>query len=342
MSDRSSQPGDPSSLTQLYQLIVGYRTTQPIYVAAKLGIADLVAETPKTAHELAQATRAHAPSLRRLLLMLSSVGIFAEDTAGRFRTTPLGELLRRDHPQSQRSLSMMYGSAFFWKPWGELYEAVVSGQPAFDRVYGVSLFDYLSTHPEDAAIFNDAMTSISARDVSAILAAYDFSRFERIVDVGGGHGALLHAILSANPRLRGVLADLPAVVAGAAGWRSEPIAHRCSVVATDFFESVPDGADGYLMKLIVHDWNDEDAVKILRNCRRAIRPNGRLLLIEWVLKGPNEPDPGRALDLQMLVMFRGRERTEADFAALLREAGFSLMRVIPTSGPASIVESGPE
>jgi SAM-dependent methyltransferase len=329
-------------VTQLYQMMVGYRSTQPIYVAAKLGIADLVAETPKTADELAHATKAHAPSLRRLLLMLSSVGIFAEDTAGRFRATPLGELLRRDHPQSQRSLAMMFGSAFFWKPWGELCEAVLTGQPAFDRVYGVSLFDYLSTHSEDAAIFNDAMTSTSARDVSAILAAYDFSRFERIIDVGGGHGALLHAILSANTKLHGVLADLPAVLAGAAALRSEPIAHRCSIVGTDFFESVPDGADGYLMKTIVHDWNDEDALKILRNCRRAIRPNGRLLLIEWVLKGSNEPDPGRGLDMQMLVQFRGRERTEADFEALLREAGFSLMRVIPTSGPVSIVESRPE
>ncbi len=312
MSDLDSQPGDPSPVTQLYQMMVGYRSTQPIYVAAKLGIADLVAETPKTADESAHATKAHAPSLRRLLLMLSSVGIFAEDTAGRFRS------------------------------WGELCEAVLTGQPAFDRVYGVSLFDYLSTHPEDAAIFNDAMTSTSARDVSAILAAYDFSRFERIIDVGGGHGALLHAILSANTKLHGVLADLPAVLAGAAALRSEPIAHRCSIVGTDFFESVPDGADGYLMKTIVHDWNDEDALKILRNCRRAIRPNGRLLLIEWVLKGSNEPDPGRGLDMQMLVQFRGRERTEADFEALLREAGFSLMRVIPTSGPVSIVESRPE
>lgn len=342
MSDLGSQPGNPPPLTQLYQMIVGFRSTPPIYVAAKLGIADLVAERPKTADELAHATKAHAPSLRRLLLMLSSLGIFTEDTAGRFRATPLGELLRRDHPQSQRSLAMMLGSPFFWKPWGELCEAVLTGQPAFDRLYGVSLFDYLSTQPEDAAIFNDAMTSVSARDVPAILAAYDFSSFEQIVDVGGGHGALLHAILSAYPKLHGVLADLPAVLAGAAALKSAPIAARCILVGTDFFESVPGGADGYLMKTIVHDWNDEDALKILRNCRRAIQPNGRLLLIEWVLKGSNEPDEGRKLDLQMLVQFRGRERTKADFEALLRGAGFSLMRIIPTSTPVSIVESRPE
>ena len=343
MTERSSQPSDPAPLTQLFQMIAGYWTTQTIYVAAKLGIADLIAETPKTADELAQATKtkAHAPSLRRLLLMLSSLGIFAQDTAGRFRSTPLGGLLRRDHPQSQCSLAIMFGSAFLWKPWGELCETIVSGQPAFDRMYGVPLFDYLSTHPEDAAIFNDAMTSISAQVIPAIIAAYDFSRFERIVDVGGGHGAVLHAILSANPGLHGVLADLPAVVAGATALKSEPIARRCSALGTNFFESVPDGADCYLMKRILHDWNDEDALRILRNCRRAIRPNGTLVLIESVLKGPNQPDPGRARDLYMLALLGGQERTEADFATLLRKAGFSITRVIPTSDPASIVESHP-
>jgi SAM-dependent methyltransferase len=185
------------------------------------------------------------------------------------------------------------------------------------------------------------MTSISARDIPTILAAYDFSRFERVVDVGGGHGALLHAILSANPELRGVLADRSSVLADATAIRSEPIARRCSVVETNFFESVPDGADAYLMKHIVHDWSDEEALKILRNCRRAIQPDGRLLLIEAVLKGANEPDPGKGLDLIMLVLLKGRERTEAQFGALLRDAGFSLVRVIPTSGLMSIIESRP-
>jgi SAM-dependent methyltransferase len=341
MSDPNSQPTNPLLLTQLTQMIVGYRPTQAIYVAAKLGIADLVAETPRTADELAEATKSHAPSLRRLLLMLSSLGIFAEGAGGKFRATALGELLRRDHPQSQRSLAMMHGSAFFWKPWGALCEAIVTGPPAFNRVFGASLFDYLSTHPEDAAIFNEAMTSISARDIPTILAAYDFSRFERVVDVGGGHGALLHAILSANPELRGVLADRSPVLADATAIRSEAMARRCSVVETNFFDSVPDGADAYLMKHIVHDWSDEDVLKILRNCRRAIQPDGRLLLIEAVLKGANEPDPGKGLDLIMLVLLQGRERTEAEFGALLRDAGFSLMRVIPTSGLMSIIESRP-
>jgi len=258
MSDDNSRARDHSSLTKLSELIASYPATQAIYVAARLGIADLVAETPKTADEIADATKAHAPSLIRLLLMLSSIGIFTEDAAGRFRVTPLGELLRRDHPQSQRGMAIMYGSEFFWRPWGELYDAVTTGTSAFEQVYGVSLFNYLSTHPEAATIFNDAMTSVSSRDISTILAAYDFSRFERIVDVGGGHGALLEAILLANPKVRGVLADQPAVVANMPALPTRAIADRCEIAGVDFFTSVPQGADAYIMKYIIHDWDDQD------------------------------------------------------------------------------------
>jgi hypothetical protein len=297
---------------QLSQLIASYPATHAIYVAAKLGIADLVAEVPKTADELADETKSHAPSLSRVLLMLASIGIFSEDAAGRFRVTPLGELLRRDHPQSQRAIAVMYGSAFFWRPWGELYEAVMTGQSAFERVYGKSLFDYLSKHRDDAAIFND------------------------------GHGALLNAILLANPRVHGVLADQPTVLADIAASPAGSIADRCEIAGVDFFVSVPDAADAYILKYIIHDWDDRDALKILRNCRSAIRSNGRLLLIESVLKPSNEPDPGRGLDLTMLVLAPGgRERTEAQFAKLLDQAGFSLMHVIPTAETLSIVESKP-
>jgi SAM-dependent methyltransferase len=209
-------------------------------------------------------------------------------------------------------------------------------------MYGTSQFEYLAAHPDDAAIFNAAMTFLSSVDLPQILATYDFSHFERIVDVGGGHGALLHGILSANSKVRGVLADLPAVVAGAAALRIGAMADRCEVVGVDFFATVPEGADAYVMKHIIHDWNDEDALKILRNCRRAIRDDGKLLLIEHVLKPPSEPDPGRFFDMAMLVVTPGgRERSEADFRALLRDAGFSLSRGIPTVGPLSIVESRP-
>ncbi len=341
MTDQSSQLF-PAELRQMNQLIYGFMTSQAIAVAVKLGIADLLKEQRRTAEELANATNAHAPSLNRLLRMLTSVGIFAEDTNGRFQQTPLSELLRSDHPRSARALAIMLGSGFIWQPWGELQQAVMSGQSSFEHVFGGSAFEYFDSHPEVAEVFNAGMTSGSAIDAAAVVAAYDFSRFDRVVDVGGGHGALLHAILSANPKLSGVLADQPAVVAGAATLRGGSLTNRCAITGVDFFTSVPEGADGYIMKWIIHDWNDEDSLNILRNCRRAIRSDGTLLIVDAVLNPPNEPDPGKLMDLNMLVMAPGgRERTEAEFAALLRQADFSLTRVIPTAGTLSIIESQP-
>jgi hypothetical protein len=339
MTDQSSQLF-PAELRQVNQLIYGFMTSQAIAVAAKLGIADLLQEEPMTAEELAKATKAHAPSLNRLLRMLTSVGIFAEDTNGRFQQTPLSELLRSDHPRSARAWPIMFGSGFIWQPWGELQQAVMSGQSSFEHVFGS--FEYFASHPEVREVFNAGMTSGSAIDAAAVVAAYDFSRFDRVVDVGGGHGALLHAILSANLKLSGVLADQPAVVAGATTLRRGSLTNRCEIAGVDFFTSVPEGSDGHIMKWIIHDWNDEDSLKILRNCRRAIRSDGTLLIIDAVLNPPNEPDPGKLMDLNMLVMAQGgRERTEAEFAALLRQADFSLTRVIPTAGTLSIIESRP-
>lgn len=340
MSDQTSELF-PAELHQMTHLIFGFMSSQAIAVAAKLGIADLLKEERKSAEELANATKAHAPSLNRLLRMLTSVGIFAEDANGRFRQTPLSELLRIDHPRSARAYSIMFGSEFFWRPWGQLHAAVMSGRSALEQVFGATGFEYLASHPEVAEVFNAGMTSASAIDAAAVVAAYDFSRFDRVVDVGGGHGALLRAILSANPKPRGVLADRPAVVAGAEALRTGAMADRCEINGVDFFTSVPEGADAYIMKWIIHDWNDEDSLKILRNCRRAIRSDGTLLVVNAVLKPPNEPDPGKLMDLTMLVMPGGRERTAAEFAALLRQADFSLARVIPTAGSLSIIESRP-
>ncbi|MBV8056696.1 MAG: methyltransferase [Deltaproteobacteria bacterium] len=340
MGDQSSQPPDPTSWLRMNQLVLGFAASQAIAVAAKLGIADLVAEAPKTLEELAGATKAHAPSLRRLLLMLASIGIFAEDSNGRFRNTPLSETLRSDNPQSMQNYAVLNGEPWVWRPWGDLYHTVLTGEPAFDHMYGSSHFEYLAQHPDDAAVFDAAMSSF-AQIIPEILAAYDFSQFEQVVDVGGGQGTLLHGILSVNPKLRGVLADLPTVVAGAAALQKGPFANRCEIVGMDFFKAVPEGADAYVMKAVIHDWDNEPAVKILKNCRRAIRNDGKLLLMEHVLKPSNEPDPGRFMDLMMLVLLTGRERTETEFATLLRAAGFSLTRVIPTSGLLSIIESQP-
>jgi hypothetical protein len=341
MSDQSSQVACPAELGRMTELIFGFISSQAIAVAAKLGIADLLQEEPKTAEELANATKAHAPSLNRLLRMLTGVGVFAEDVDRGFHQTRLSELLRSDHPRSARAYAMLWGSELHWRPWGELYAAVMSGRSAFEPVFGAPLFEYLAAHPGDAKVFNNGMSSISAMDASAVVEVYDFSRFERIVDVGGGHGWLLRAILTANSKLRGVLADQPSVVAGATALRNGSVADRCEITGVDFFTSVPEGADAYILKLIIHDWDDEAALGILRSCRRAVRRDGTLLIIDSVLKPSNQPDLGKFRDLNMLVVSGGRERTEAEFATLLGQADFSLTRVIPTSGMLSIIESQP-
>jgi len=340
MSDQDSQVA--ADLGQLGQMIYGLMASQAIYAAAKLAIPDLIGAEPKTIGELADVTKAHADSLQRLLRMLTSIGIFAEDAGGKFKQTRLSEFLRSDHPRSARGLALLVGAPFFWQSWGELHAAVMDGKSAFERVFGAPLFNYFLEHPDEAAIGIAGMTSGSSMDAPAVVAAYDFSKFDLIVDVGGGQGGMLQAILLANSELRGVLADQPSVVAGATALRTGIVANRCSIEAVDFFNSVPDGADAYIMKWILHDWNDEDCLRILGCCRRAIRPDGKLLVVDAVLKPSNEPDAGKFMDVNMLVFAHGgRERTEAEFAELLRRAGFILERVIPTATSLSIVEGRP-
>ncbi len=332
-----AQPASPSM--QMMQLLwPGAMVVQAIHVAAKFAVADLVAGGPKSIEELAEATHTHGSSLGRFLRALTSLGIFAEDSTGRYRQTALSDTLRRDHPESIRPSAMMLGAHFVWKPSGALEETVHTGQPSFERVYGAPFFEYLAGHSEDAAAFNAAMSS-SPDYLAAIVGAYDFSKFERIVDVGGGHGLLLAGILSANPGLRGVLYDLPAVVAGASAVRQEPISQRCEIMGGDFFEGVPAGADAYILKGIIHDWNDEAALKILKNCRRAIHPGGRLLVVDAALTRSTEPATA-LMDMLMMVLTSGRERTESEFRSLLQEAGFSMVPVI-RAARVSMMESRP-
>jgi SAM-dependent methyltransferase len=315
----------------------GIVAAQAIYVAAKLRIPDLLASGPKTAAELAADCGAQPAALERLLRALGTLEMFERTADGRFRNTPFTEVLRTSHPESQRESALFLPAAFLWRPLGELEYSVRTGGPSFERIFGQRFFDYLDGHAEDAALFNAVMTQGVAWSSPALLAAYDFSRFERLVDVGGGEGGLLRDILSSTPGLRGVLFDLPQAVARAPQVLTGEIAARCEIVAGNFFDSVPEGADAYLMKGIIHDWPDEDAAKILRNTRRAIRNGGTLLLVENIVDSTLRR-PGM-MELLMLVL-GGCERTEADFRSLLASTGFAISRIIPTEA-SQVIECHP-
>ena len=315
----------------------GIIAAQAIYVAAKLRIADLLASGPKTIAELASESGTHPPTLERLLRALSTLEMFAPASDSRFRNTPLSEMLRSDHPQSRREGALFLPARFLWLPIGELFESVRTGEPAFRRIFGQPFFEYLAAHPADAAVFNSAMTQGIAWTTPALLEAYDFSRFEQLVDVGGGEGALLRDILVATPRLHGVLFDLPQVVARASEILTGDIAARCQIVDGNFFDAIPKDADAYLLKGVIHDWPDDDAARILRNTRRAIRPDGTLLLIEGIVDSTARPVG--LMELLMLVI-GGRERSEAEFRSLLASVDFSLARIIPTE-TSSLIECHP-
>ena len=268
-------------------------------------------------------------SLHRLLRALASVGVFVQTESGSFALTPMADLLRSDRPGSMRALARMYGSEQY-KAWGGLLESVRDGAPAFDYAFGTSYFAYLAAHHDASSIFNDAMTGWTAQLSDAVAAAYDFSGSGLVVDVGGGTGLLLATILEAAPALRGTLFELSHVAEQADAYlRATPIGDRCTVVAGDFFEAVPGGGSLYVLAQILHDWDDGHCARILRNCREAMLPGAKLLIIEQVIPPHNEPSLGKWLDLHMLVLLGGRERTEAEYASLLSAADLKLDRVFP-------------
>jgi hypothetical protein len=322
--------------------ITGYWTAQLVFVAAKLGIADALAKGPLTADALAKRVGAHAPSLRRVLRALAAHGIFKEGPGGRFRLTPLAETLRGDRPGSLRSFALMMVDGYNWHAWGALEHSVRTGEPAFDRVHGVPVFRYLEQHPEEERAFAASMASISGTENAAIARAYPFARLRRLVDVGGAHGHLLATILRRHRRLHGVLYDQPQVVRAAAesGFLSAPeISGRCETIGGSFFDSVPAGADGYIMKYIIHDWDDDRCIRILSNCRDAMAQDAKVLIVEHVISPGNAPDWGKQLDMNMLALTGGRERTREEFRDLLARAGLALRRVLPTACPLGIVEA---
>jgi O-methyltransferase domain/Dimerisation domain len=333
---------DLSLRDTLRRLTNGFQVSQAIHVAATLGIADLLGEGPRSIDDLAVATGTSAPALTRLLRALASVGIFA-DVGGRIGQTPLSNYLRADVTGSLRAWAMRIGRPDHWRTWGELERSVRSGAPAFPELYGATAWDWRAAHPEENAIFNAAMTGISAGMVDSIVAAYDFSQFRSLVDVGGGEGALLAAILTANHQLRGIVFDLPHVVTGAKDVLERAgVTDRCQLMTGSFFETVPPGADAYILKSIIHDWDDAAALAILRRCRVAVPDSGRLLLVEHVLKAVNEADPARFSDLNMLVILGGQERDPGEFERLCAGAGFRLTAIIPTASAYSVIEARPE
>jgi hypothetical protein len=318
-------------------MITGAWISQMVYVAAKLKLADRLTEAPKTAEELALGTSTDARSLYRLLRALASVGVFAEDGEGRFNLTPLAECLRRDVPGSQWAMAVMMGEEHF-RCWGDLYESVRTGRTAFDRLYGKPIFEYLAEHPQQAKVFDAAMTSIHGRETQAMLDAYDLTGIGVLADVGGGNGTNLIGVLGRYPDMRGVLFDLPHVVQRArANIEAAGLASRCDVVAGDFFGTIEVEADAYFLRHIIHDWDDEKAGLILRNIRQAMPPTAKLLVVEHVLPAGNEPSFGKLLDLNMLLLPGGVERTAVEFRQLFKGAGFRLSGIVPTQGDLSVV-----
>jgi hypothetical protein len=323
---------------QLFEIATGFMKAQAIYAAAKLGIADLLKDGPKKVDELASITGVHSNSLYRLLRALASIGVFAEKDDGSFELTPMASALRSDVPMSLRPYVLLLGDKSWWGPWGNLFHSVKTGEVAFDHMFGMGYSEYLEKHPDIAKIFNECMTSVSQAHNPAIVGSYDFSRFQKIVDVGGGHGGLLIEILNANPSVTGILFDLPHVVSSIDKLEAE-LGGRCEISSGDFFEEVPADGDAYILKQIIHDWDDELSIRILRNCHKAMAQRGRILVIEVVIEPGNAPNISKFFDLHLLVTAPGgKERTRPEFHLLFKAAGFELSKIIPTTSSFAIIE----
>lgn len=316
----------------LMRMLLGRFVSQAIGTAAKLGLADHLADGARSADDLAAATGANGAAVYRLLRALASVGIFTESEHGVFTNTPLSEALR-DRPGSARPLALFFNNEVHLRAWTAIDHSVKTGESGFEHALGQAPWSYLSSHPETAVVFNNAMTALSSQFAPLVVDAYDFSDLSTLVDLGGGHGLLLNSILQKNPSLKGILFDVPHVIASA------PAIERCEAISGDFLKEVPAG-DAYVMKHIIHDWGDTDAVKIFETIHRTARRGTKLLLVESVIAPGNAPDLGKIIDLEMLVFTHGgRERTETEYRALLKAGGFTLQRVIATKGPVSVIES---
>ncbi|MBA2558655.1 MAG: O-methyltransferase [Propionibacteriales bacterium] len=341
-------PPDPAQLpesVQMLLLVTGKWVSQSIYVTAKLGLADLLAKEPQTAEQLAAATGVAPTPLYRCLRAAASVGVFQEHPGGIFTLTPLAETLMTDVAGSMRHAAIMFGEDFMWRPYGHIMHTVRTGQVAFNELFGVrDMFEYFKAHPDVEAVFNDAMTGLTTGSAAETAESYDFSRFGCVADIGGGHGYLLASILAQHPKVQGLLFDRPGVIEGAENVLAEArVEERVIRSGGDFFEAVPAGADAYVIKSVLHDWDDEQCLQILRNVLVALdgKPDGRVIIVESIVPELNEWDFSKLMDIEMMVNVGGRERTRTEWAALLERSGFQLTDVIPSVPPNWIIEGTP-
>lgn len=335
ISETASTPASQGFQT-LMQMITGYWVSACVYSAAKLQIADLLKNGPLPVSQLAQQCAVNEDYLYRVLRALCGVGVFQEQANRHFEQTALSNLLRTDVEGSMNSIAVMMGEEHY-RVWGHLLQSMQSGDQAFETLYGMPVFQYFEKNPEPAQIFNKAMTGFASNMHRAVVSVYDFSTFHTLVDVGGGHGALLSAILEKTPGLKAVLFDLPHVVNGAQ--IPQAVKDRIEVTHGDFFQAVPTGNDAYILSHIIHDWSDDLALKILRNIHTAMPANGTLLLVEHVVEPDNQPSLGKLLDINMLLMTQGgRERSSEEYRELYRQAGFELTRIVPTASGVCVIE----
>jgi hypothetical protein len=320
-------------------MISGYQLSAAVSVAAELGIADLLAQGPKTSAELAASTKTHPHTLYRLLRALAAAGVFHEGEAKSFSLTPISEGLRSDAKPSMRPQAILVGRSYYPKTWNTLGHSIRTGENAFEHAYGKGLWEWRAEHPEESKIFDASMTGGSEVMLQAMLDGYDFSGFSTVMDVGGGQGALISAILSKNHGPKGILFDQPHVVTGEL--LPPDVAARCQVVGGDFFKELPAGADAITMKWILHDWPDKECIDILKVTRKAIAPGGKLLVLERVVAGPNEGRGIKFADLTMMVLPGGMERTPEEFSTLLAAGGFRLDRIVYTHTGMNVIEASP-
>jgi hypothetical protein len=328
--------------TQLVEMATAYWVSRILYAAAKLGLADRLGSGPMSAADLARDTLTHEPSLYRLMRAVASLGILCEDANHRFALTSLGEALKSGAAGSARATILALSGEWWWRGWEHILYCLETGETGMEKEFGTTVFNYLAQHPQDASHFNEAMIGFHGAEPVAVAAAYDFSGCETVVDVGGGTGHLLAAILERYPWAHGVLGELPHVVREARTViERRGLTDRVTIDEIDFFWSVPVGGDAYLLSHVIHDWSEEQCVAILCNCRRAMKPGSRLLIVEMILPAGDAPHPGKLLDIAMLVMPGGQERSEEEYRILLSQAGFHLIRVVPTDRAVSILEAVP-